>query len=119
MEMELSKCISSFLDEFLVVHYIVNLRENWYMLLFWFSFSDIYHAIFIIIIIIINNIVIVVVAFQELIAYGSTHMVGSFFLCFPNAAAMSRSAVQDGAGGRTQVRFYLNVQFQIISFATL
>ena len=47
----------------------------------------------------------IVVVLQELIAYGSTHIVGSFFLCFPNAAAMSRSAVQDGAGGKTQVHY--------------
>ena len=40
---------------------------------------------------------------QELIAYGSIHLFGSFFQSFPNATAMSRTAVQEGAGGKTQV----------------
>ncbi|XP_072034495.1 prestin-like [Amphiura filiformis] len=40
---------------------------------------------------------------QELIAIGNSHIVGSFFLCFPHAAAMSKTAVQEGSGGRTQL----------------
>jgi MFS superfamily sulfate permease-like transporter len=40
---------------------------------------------------------------QELIAYGAGNIFGSFFSCYPFAASVSRSSVQDSAGGRTQV----------------
>ncbi|XP_072051055.1 prestin-like isoform X2 [Amphiura filiformis] len=40
---------------------------------------------------------------QELIAYGSCHIFGSFFRCFPHATSMSRTAVQEGSGGKTQL----------------
>jgi len=40
---------------------------------------------------------------QELIAYGMSNVVGSFFSCFMAAASLSRSLVQDGVGGQTQV----------------
>ncbi|KAI3380208.1 hypothetical protein SNEBB_003457 [Seison nebaliae] len=40
---------------------------------------------------------------QELIAYGSSNMFGSFFSCFPVSASMSRSLVQDNAGAKTQL----------------
>ena len=41
---------------------------------------------------------------QELIAYGAGNIFGSFFSCYPFAASVSRSSVQDSAGGRTQVK---------------
>lgn len=42
--------------------------------------------------------------FQELIAYGAGNIFGSFFSCYPYAASVSRSSVQESAGGRTQVQ---------------
>lgn len=41
--------------------------------------------------------------FQELIATGAGNIFGSFFSCYPIAASVSRSSVQDSAGGKTQV----------------
>ncbi|XP_041358329.1 prestin-like isoform X2 [Gigantopelta aegis] len=40
---------------------------------------------------------------KELMAYGLGNVFGSFFSCYPFAASVSRSSVQDSAGGRTQV----------------
>jgi MFS superfamily sulfate permease-like transporter len=40
---------------------------------------------------------------QELIAYGAGNIFGSFFSCYPYAASVSRSSVQESAGGKTQV----------------
>ncbi|KAL4229848.1 hypothetical protein ACF0H5_010240 [Mactra antiquata] len=40
---------------------------------------------------------------QELIAYGAGNIFGSFFSCYPYAASVSRSSVQDSAGGKTQI----------------
>ncbi|XP_060582816.1 prestin-like isoform X2 [Ruditapes philippinarum] len=40
---------------------------------------------------------------QELIAYGAGNIFGSFFSCYPYAASVSRSSVQESAGGRTQL----------------
>ncbi|XP_052269419.1 prestin-like [Dreissena polymorpha] len=40
---------------------------------------------------------------QELMAYGIGNIFGSFFSCYPFAASVSRSSVQESAGGKTQV----------------
>ncbi|KAH3830635.1 hypothetical protein DPMN_103880 [Dreissena polymorpha] len=40
---------------------------------------------------------------QELIAYGVSNVFSSFFSCFPCAASVSGSSVQESAGGKTQV----------------
>ncbi|KAK9310456.1 hypothetical protein QLX08_000212 [Tetragonisca angustula] len=40
---------------------------------------------------------------QELMAQGVGNLVGSFFSCMPFAASMSRSLIQQTAGGRTQL----------------
>lgn len=40
---------------------------------------------------------------KELKAYGIGNVFGSFFSCYPFAASVSRTSVQDSAGGRTQV----------------
>ncbi|KAL5011790.1 hypothetical protein ScPMuIL_010341 [Solemya velum] len=40
---------------------------------------------------------------QELIAYGLSNIFGSFFSCYPVAASLSRSTVQEATGGKTQV----------------
>lgn len=40
---------------------------------------------------------------QELIAIGSANVISSFFGCYPCASSLSRSSVQERAGGKTQV----------------
>lgn len=40
---------------------------------------------------------------QELLAMGSANVVGSFLSCFPLAASLSRSTIQQTVGGRTQL----------------
>ena len=40
---------------------------------------------------------------QELIALGTANMVSSFFMCYPCSGSLSRSAVQDKVGGKTQL----------------
>lgn len=40
---------------------------------------------------------------QELLAMGSGNIVGSFFSCMPFAASLSRSAIQESTGGKTQI----------------
>lgn len=40
---------------------------------------------------------------QELLAQGAGNLVGSFFSCMPFAASLSRSAIQQTVGGRTQL----------------
>ncbi|KAL3878616.1 hypothetical protein ACJMK2_030950 [Sinanodonta woodiana] len=40
---------------------------------------------------------------QELIAFGAGNVFGSFFSCYPYAASVSRSSVQESAGGKTQL----------------
>ncbi|XP_050412379.1 prestin isoform X2 [Patella vulgata] len=40
---------------------------------------------------------------QELVAYGACNVVGSFFSSFCTAASLSRSLVQEGVGGKTQI----------------
>lgn len=40
---------------------------------------------------------------HELIALGSANLVGSFFLCFPSSASLSRSSVQERTGAKTQM----------------
>lgn len=40
---------------------------------------------------------------QELLAMGASNVCGSFFSCLPISASLSRSAIQQATGGRTQV----------------
>ena len=40
---------------------------------------------------------------QELFAYGASNLFGSFFSCFTTGGSLSRSSVQDSAGGKTQI----------------
>lgn len=40
---------------------------------------------------------------QELLAMGAGNIVGSFFSCMPFAASLSRSAIQQSTGGKTQI----------------
>lgn len=39
--------------------------------------------------------------FKELLAYGMSNIVSSFFQCYPSAGSLSRSVVQEGSGGKT------------------
>lgn len=45
---------------------------------------------------------------QELLALGTANTVGCFFSCTPSGASLSRSAVQESAGGRTQMVSLVN-----------
>ena len=45
---------------------------------------------------------------QELLAIGTTNIFSSFFLCLPTAASLSRSALQESVGGRTQLASIVN-----------
>ncbi|XP_054156022.1 solute carrier family 26 member 6-like [Oppia nitens] len=45
---------------------------------------------------------------QELIALGGSNLFSSFFRCIPVGASLSRSAVQEGSGGRTQLVSLIN-----------
>lgn len=45
---------------------------------------------------------------QELIALGSLNVVSSFFSCLPSAASLSRSAVQESSGGKSQLVSLIN-----------
>ncbi|CAF3969115.1 unnamed protein product, partial [Adineta steineri] len=40
---------------------------------------------------------------QELLAYGISNVVSSFFQCYPSTSALSRSVVLEGIGGKTQL----------------
>lgn len=45
---------------------------------------------------------------QELLAIGTTNTISSFFSCLPTAASLSRSAVQESVGGKTQMVSLVN-----------
>ena len=44
--------------------------------------------------------------FQEMFAYGAGSVLCSIFSGYIPAASVARSAIQDGAGGKTQVRVF-------------
>lgn len=45
---------------------------------------------------------------QELIALGCCNLISSFFSCIPSGASLSRSSIQFGSGGRTQLVSIIN-----------
>ncbi|XP_078001218.1 prestin-like [Glandiceps talaboti] len=51
---------------------------------------------------------------QELIAYGTTNTVCSFFTCFPSCCSLSRSLVQDSSGGTSQLAGLVNSGLMLI-----
>ena len=55
---------------------------------------------------------------QELVAYGLTNLLTSFLNCFVNVASLSRSLVQEGVGGKTQV-ICISFLYLILMAATL
>ena len=42
-------------------------------------------------------------AIQELLAYSTAGLITSFLHCYPFSTSLGRSAIQEGAGGKTQV----------------
>nr|AKN21608.1 slc26a-4 [Schmidtea mediterranea] len=48
-------------------------------------------------------------ATQEFIAFGLMNIFSSFFYCYPSAGSVSRSAVQEAAGGKTQITSLVSV----------
>lgn len=56
---------------------------------------------------------------QELIAYGAGNLFGSFFSCYPYAASVSRSSVQDSAGGKTQLASVVSAILVVIVIVSI
>ncbi|XP_052795509.1 sulfate transporter-like isoform X2 [Mya arenaria] len=56
---------------------------------------------------------------QELIAYGLGNVFGSFFACYPYAASVSRSSVQESAGGRTQLASVVSATMVLIVIVSI
>lgn len=56
---------------------------------------------------------------QELIALGAANVFSSFFLCFPCCASLSRSAVQERVGGRTQLVSIISSILMVIILSLL
>lgn len=48
---------------------------------------------------------------QELLALGAANTFSSFFLCYPCASSMARSAIQNRVGGRTQLASIISSAF--------
>ncbi|BFZ14917.1 hypothetical protein BsWGS_17956 [Bradybaena similaris] len=51
---------------------------------------------------------------KELIGYGMGTLVGSFFSCYPIAASVSRSSVQDSTGGKSQISSLVSAALVLI-----
>ncbi|GFO10661.1 sulfate transporter-like, partial [Plakobranchus ocellatus] len=51
---------------------------------------------------------------KEMIGYGMGTFFGSFFSCYPIAASVSRSSVQDSAGGRSQLATLVSASLVLI-----
>ena len=45
---------------------------------------------------------------QEMLAMGAANIISSYFQCIPSTASLPRSALQDTAGGKTQVVSIVN-----------
>ncbi|XP_077715071.1 solute carrier family 26 member 6 isoform X7 [Canis aureus] len=56
---------------------------------------------------------------QELVALGLSNLIGGIFQCFPVSCSMSRSLVQEGAGGNTQVAGAVSSLFILIIIVKL
>ncbi|KAL4229850.1 hypothetical protein ACF0H5_010242 [Mactra antiquata] len=56
---------------------------------------------------------------QELIAYGAGNIFGSFFSCYPYAASVSRSSVQESAGGKTQLASVVSATLVVIVIVSI
>ncbi|XP_078489099.1 SLC26A2 anion exchanger isoform X1 [Ciona intestinalis] len=56
---------------------------------------------------------------QELIAYGVSNAIPSFFRCFPNAAALARCVIQENTGGNTQLVGLISVVIVLVTILVL
>jgi len=56
---------------------------------------------------------------QELLAYGVSNFVPSFFFCFPSAAALARCEIQVNTGGKTQMVGFITVIVILITILVL
>ncbi|XP_067133831.1 prestin-like [Centruroides vittatus] len=56
---------------------------------------------------------------QELLALGSANIFSSFFLCYPCATSMSRSLVQERAGGKTQLSAFISCLILLVVLLAL
>uniref|UniRef100_M3YSL1 Solute carrier family 26 member 6 n=1 Tax=Mustela putorius furo TaxID=9669 RepID=M3YSL1_MUSPF len=56
---------------------------------------------------------------QELVALGLSNFIGGIFQCFPVSCSMSRSLVQEGSGGNTQVAGAVSSLFILIIIVKL
>lgn len=54
---------------------------------------------------------------QELLAMGVGNIFGSFFSCLPVSASLSRSAIQQATGGKTQIASLISCS--ILTFVLL
>ncbi|KAG8239970.1 hypothetical protein J437_LFUL018567 [Ladona fulva] len=51
---------------------------------------------------------------QELLASGVSNIFGSFFMCLPFAASLSRSLIQEDVGGKTQIASIISCLFLLL-----
>lgn len=51
---------------------------------------------------------------QELLALGAANTLSAFFLCYPCSGSLSRSAVQNKVGGRTQLASVVSCAFLVV-----
>lgn len=51
---------------------------------------------------------------QEFLAYGVSNTIGAFFQCYPCAASLSRTTIQEKAGGRTQMASLLSSSVMLV-----
>ncbi|XP_023238652.1 solute carrier family 26 member 10-like, partial [Centruroides sculpturatus] len=56
---------------------------------------------------------------EELLALGSANIFSSFFLCYPCATSMSRSLVQERAGGKTQLSAFISCLILLVVLLAL
>lgn len=56
---------------------------------------------------------------QELIAYGVGGIVSSFFYCFPSCGSLSRSAMQESSGGKTQIASLVSCALMLVVLLVL
>ncbi|XP_077323770.1 pendrin-like [Lithobates pipiens] len=56
---------------------------------------------------------------QEFIAYGASNMFGGIFSCFCASTALSRTAIQEGTGGKTQLASLVSAGVVLIAIVAL
>ncbi|GBO17787.1 Prestin, partial [Araneus ventricosus] len=56
---------------------------------------------------------------QELVAYGVGGIFSSFFFCFPSCGSLSRTAMQDSSGGKTQISSLVSCALMLVVLLVL